>query len=282
MHRIDGPGATVDNKFTEGDPTAGVPATVVTGSWLNDVQEELLALLTAAGIAPVKGTQNQVLAALRRLAQNSDGNYAIDTGTANTYLVAYAPAVVAVVDGMVLKFRAKTANTGTSTFNPDGTGAKPIVGGAHAALQGGEIIANGDVWLQYNSSIGAGSWVLIENSGGAVQVATATQSQQAVNLADFTALFAPTGYIKFPAVVAGVRRTLIFQWVSQATVGTGGLVSSFSIQFPTVVLIEWASVAVTSGPLTQYASCVSPASLTTIQTVVNTGSAAVAAFAIGY
>ncbi|QBR31897.1 MULTISPECIES: hypothetical protein [Pseudomonas] len=65
MHRIDGPGATADNKFTEGDPVGGVQATVVTEDWLNDVQEELISILTAAGITPAKGTQNQILAALR-------------------------------------------------------------------------------------------------------------------------------------------------------------------------------------------------------------------------
>ena len=64
MHRIDGPGATVNNRFTDGDPVGGVPATVVTDEWANDVQEELMSILAAAGIAPVKGAQNQVLTAL--------------------------------------------------------------------------------------------------------------------------------------------------------------------------------------------------------------------------
>lgn len=67
MHRIDGPGATVDNKFTEGNPTTAVPATDVTDDWLNDVQEELISILAAAGITPVKGDQNQVLEALEAL-----------------------------------------------------------------------------------------------------------------------------------------------------------------------------------------------------------------------
>lgn len=65
MHRIDGPGATVDNKFTEGDPVGGTQATVVTDDWLNDVQEELITILTTAGITPAKGTQNQILSVLR-------------------------------------------------------------------------------------------------------------------------------------------------------------------------------------------------------------------------
>ncbi len=67
MYPIAGPGATVDNKFTEGDPIGGIPATVVTDDWCNDVQGELLALLTAAGITPAINTPNQVLKALRKI-----------------------------------------------------------------------------------------------------------------------------------------------------------------------------------------------------------------------
>lgn len=67
MHRIDGPGATVDKKFTEGDPVGGTAATVVTAAWMNDVQEELVSVLAAAGITPVKGTQDQLLKAIRSI-----------------------------------------------------------------------------------------------------------------------------------------------------------------------------------------------------------------------
>lgn len=64
MHRIDGPGATVDNKFTEGDPVGGVQATVVTDDWLNDLQENIMAVLAGAGIAPVKGDSSQLFKAI--------------------------------------------------------------------------------------------------------------------------------------------------------------------------------------------------------------------------
>lgn len=70
MHRIDGPGATADNRFTDGDPTGSVPATVVTDDWLNDVQEEILSVLTDQNITPAKGTQNQLLAAIKKLVAN--------------------------------------------------------------------------------------------------------------------------------------------------------------------------------------------------------------------
>lgn len=67
MHKIDGPGATADYKFTEGDPAGGVPATVVTADWLNEIQGELISILAARGIPPVKGTQNQVLTAIQQM-----------------------------------------------------------------------------------------------------------------------------------------------------------------------------------------------------------------------
>ena len=65
MHRIDTPTATPDSKFTEGNPTAGVEATVVTDDWLNSVQEELCNLLTSNGVTLDKenNTQLQVLVA---------------------------------------------------------------------------------------------------------------------------------------------------------------------------------------------------------------------------
>ena len=70
MHRIDGPGATAQNRFTDGDPVAGTPATMVTDDFMNDVQEEIMSVLSDRGIAPVKGVQNQLLTAIKALVAN--------------------------------------------------------------------------------------------------------------------------------------------------------------------------------------------------------------------
>lgn len=115
-------------------------------------------------------------------------DYAIDTGAANIYGAAYSPVVISVTDGFVYRFKASNANTGPSTFtpNPGVIAASPIVGSAHAALQGGEIVATGDVWVQWNSSIGSGSWVLIDSTGGALQVSPATKSQHAMQISQAT------------------------------------------------------------------------------------------------
>lgn len=63
MHRIDGPGA-VNSLFTEGDPTVPQMATVVSAAWLNDVQENLVRTIEAAGITPVKGDYDQLRQAI--------------------------------------------------------------------------------------------------------------------------------------------------------------------------------------------------------------------------
>ena len=60
MFRIDGPGATPDNKFSEGDPASGTRATVVTDEWLNAVQEEIAHALEAEGVTLDKEDSGQL------------------------------------------------------------------------------------------------------------------------------------------------------------------------------------------------------------------------------
>ena len=70
MYYIDGPGATPDHKFTDGDPAAGVAPTTVTDDFMNDVQQEILNVMAAAGIVPAKNTQDQLLKAIQGAGAN--------------------------------------------------------------------------------------------------------------------------------------------------------------------------------------------------------------------
>lgn len=77
MHRIDVPSAATSlpapsaygtpGYFQEGNPLTGVDATIVDEDWTNAVQEELVAIVLAAGIALDKTNRGQVLAAIRSL-----------------------------------------------------------------------------------------------------------------------------------------------------------------------------------------------------------------------
>lgn len=142
MHRIDGPGATVDNKFTDGDPVGGVPATLVTEDWLNDMQEELMSLLAAASISPVKGTQNQVLSALRSLSPGIIGatrsRMSLSTSTATAAFTADQVVVGTGLAGAMYRLTSfnKTINLATVGAGGMDTGAAPASGfvGLYAIL----------------------------------------------------------------------------------------------------------------------------------------------------
>lgn len=131
-------------------------------------------------------------------------NFAIDTGTANTYVCSFIPEITVRQEGQVLKFKVKTANTGISTFN-DGLGSVALVGASQNALQGGELIANGDAWVQWNTSVGGGSYILLFCTGAAEQVAPATKSQHAIQLQQMA------------AVVGGARNASMIVATASAT-----------------------------------------------------------------
>lgn len=72
MHKIDSNGATVDFKFTEGNATLSIPATVVSAAWLNSVQGELVTIIEALGLSletSTGDTADQVYAAMLLLAK---------------------------------------------------------------------------------------------------------------------------------------------------------------------------------------------------------------------
>ncbi len=71
MHRVDAPGATAGNLFTNGDPTNGIPATRLEEEWHNAVQEEICNAIEDAGLTLAKGTNTQLKDAIMLLAATS-------------------------------------------------------------------------------------------------------------------------------------------------------------------------------------------------------------------
>jgi microcystin-dependent protein len=67
MYPID----TQDGLFHDGDGISEL-GTILPASWLNQVQAELIAILTAARIKPEKATQNQVITAIKMLIASSE------------------------------------------------------------------------------------------------------------------------------------------------------------------------------------------------------------------
>lgn len=116
---------------------------------------------------------------------NALAGYTLDTGTANAYQGAYSTGIPALGDGMVLRFKAKNANTGQSTFTPNAgvIAAAPILNLLHTVLIGGEIAVNGDCDVQWNISLngGSGAWVLKTATGGASQINALSVNTPSIN-----------------------------------------------------------------------------------------------------
>lgn len=87
-------------------------------------------------------------------------------GTANGITVTLASNFSSYASGMVLAFKAGATNTGATTLNVNGIGAKSVrkydVAG-EGALAGGEIVASGIYLVRYDTAVdsASGGWVLL-------------------------------------------------------------------------------------------------------------------------
>jgi hypothetical protein len=166
--------------FTEGG--GGAAASYPGKDWFNAIQAEIVNFIVASGLTPNKTDLTQITQAVLKSIQKSASSFANDTGIANAYVCNFTPAITARSEGQVLRFKVANTNNGASTVN-DGVGIVPLVGGAHSALQGGELVAGGDAWVQWNSTVGTGSYVLLFCSGAPEQITQGAKPNHAATLA---------------------------------------------------------------------------------------------------
>lgn len=101
MHRIDATNAVsvmptpntagTPGYFNHGNPSTGANFTTVTSDWCNAVQEELMSVITAAGITADKTQQGQLLAAIQSLTRvkRNGLNLYVNTTTGSDSLSGY-------------------------------------------------------------------------------------------------------------------------------------------------------------------------------------------------
>lgn len=116
MHRIDTATATPDHKFTEGDPAVPVAATTVSAEWLNAVQEELVAVITGAGLELKKSDNGQLWQAIGQLITNAKPGLATK---AKPGLVQVGSGLDVTAKGLLSVLTATLAQNGI--MRPDGT-----------------------------------------------------------------------------------------------------------------------------------------------------------------
>ena len=69
-------------------------------------------------------------------------NFAVDSGSTDTYAITIFPAPTAYKQGMVVTFKANTANTGAASLNVNSLGAITIVKGVSTTLANNDILAS--------------------------------------------------------------------------------------------------------------------------------------------
>lgn len=147
--------------YTDGNPGAGNPATILPAEWLNAVQDELINILVAANVAPDKSKFNQLSQALIQLSQIYGTSSRKTTGLlgavdATTALTAYdlsADAVTAVDAGGRTYTRYGIANSAVNLAT-----AGPVAGGRDQAA-----VFPPSSWVHifyiFNPTSNSGAWI---------------------------------------------------------------------------------------------------------------------------
>lgn len=84
--------------------------------------------------------------------QHNAEKYAADAGANDTYVIILSPIPTSYTNGMVVYFKANTANTGAATINVNSLGAKTIVKGVNTALSDNDILAGQFITIIYDGT----------------------------------------------------------------------------------------------------------------------------------
>jgi hypothetical protein len=113
-----------------------------------------------AGVDTVTGSKDAVNV---KSVQRGALVYSAASNSGSTYLVTLSPAPDSYVAGMLVNFKANIANTGVTTVNVNGLGAKTIKKSVSGDLSVGDISANQMVSVIYD---GTNFQLLAGSSGG--------------------------------------------------------------------------------------------------------------------
>lgn len=147
----------------------------------------------AEGQAPssVNDSARGMMAAMRKFGNDISGATITSTGSANTYSVSTAQVFNSLTDGLQLAFKANVTNTGASTINVDGLGARPLRSTSGVNLAAGEITSGAVYTICYEAT--ANEWlihggpVVVSSGGGGSTPTFSAFGTTWVNLANASA-----------------------------------------------------------------------------------------------
>lgn len=160
--------------------------------------------------------------------QHGNQIYAADAGANDTYVITLIPAPTAYSDGMVVRFKANTVNTGAATVNVNALGAISILRSDGSALADGDFAANQVIEVIYRG----GSFYLLSPVANSPKYSSGTTTKNAADASTTQTIAHGLGraprYIKIFAVFPG-QATPVPQFQAE-TVYNGTTQSSVSVK----------------------------------------------------
>lgn len=123
-----------DASYVDKDVPGAVRGSAVPAAAIEDPQRELVDLITKSGLVPGNALQ------LALAVQSGKVNFVVAGGTANALTAALSPAPAALMDGLTIRLKIATINTGAATLNLNGLGALPIQNISGGALVAGDLV----------------------------------------------------------------------------------------------------------------------------------------------
>lgn len=282
---------------TAGNPDTGTPATKPGPYWYHMIMEELMAIISAAGITPAQGNLTQLLTALRSSGVfQTAPQFDNDTSVATTEFVQRAlgnfqgfrePSVNTTLDASDV---GKVITVNNTTITLTLPGADNLAPGSAIAIcnvspQGGAIVTvqrQGADQIWVGTGQGLTSFTLAPSESVTLVRQAANSWKQVSGQIGFGSSLAASGYQKLPS-------GLIIQWGSFSASGTADTAVTFPLAFPTACQAVMATHGPYAGPdigssvvVSKTTSGFSYASYQSNGSVVRNGAQTVSYFAIGY
>ena len=123
--------------YINGNPAAGIEGSIPPAAAFEYPMREIVSLIANSNLAPSDADLLQLLKSVRR----QYINYAADTGTVNAMAVTMTPPLDTYMVGFPLRVSVAVTNTGATTINVGGLGARAVKRPDGSDLQAGDIVA---------------------------------------------------------------------------------------------------------------------------------------------
>lgn len=150
--------------YSNGNAVAGIDGSIPDAAFFNDIYDEILEVITFAGLTPSDGDHKQLREAIQAMMPTPSGapsdaslvHVADDTGTANALVLAPSPTMASLAKGaIVLTWPAAAAAPGAATVAITIAGSpvtKSLARDDNSALVAGDVVAGRLTLLQYDGT----------------------------------------------------------------------------------------------------------------------------------